>query len=131
LLHPDSGLKIEVHGFHTAFRVSSTGQLLTEVVAQFAQADHSGNDGRGGIPLRGGTTVVASADGTVRYLIAKPLLSPNLPEAWKRSAELRIQRQQVYLTLFDLGDPMMSHLSSADLAKRMLRRGNFSALHFG
>ncbi len=131
MLHPDPNMKVEVHGFHTAFRVSSTGQLLTEVVAQFAQADRSSSEKRGGIPLRGGTTVVAAADGKVRYLIAKPLPSANLTDSVKKQAELRVQRQEEYLRLFDQADPMMSHFSAEELSKRMLRRGNFAALHFG
>ncbi len=32
---------IQVRGFHTVFRVAPNGRLLVELVAQFAQADHS------------------------------------------------------------------------------------------
>ncbi|MGH7580236.1 MAG: hypothetical protein ACREM9_08690, partial [Gemmatimonadales bacterium] len=92
-------LAIQVQGFHSVFRVASTGQLLIELVAQFLQSDKGMTAELGGIPLRGGTTVVASADGTIRYLIAKPLL-PQSPEL-----EARLSRQRRYLAISDAMDP--------------------------
>jgi hypothetical protein len=127
----DPSLKIEVHGFHTAFRVSQNGELLTEVVAQFAQQDRSSIEQRGGIPLRGGTTVVAAADGRVRYLIAKPLPSANLSGPAKNQAEVRVRRQEDFLTMCDEADPKIVHFSDSEFTQRMLRRSNFAALHFG
>jgi hypothetical protein len=127
----DPKLRVEVHGFHTAFRVSPGGQLLTEVVAQFAQADKADVLRRGGIPLRGGTTVVAAADGTVRYLITKPIPSANLDAVQKKQAQLRVQRQDEYLTLCDGADPKMSNLSPSELGIRMRSRGNLAAIHLG
>ena len=76
----DPQRKINVLGFHPVFRVAPHGQLLVEIVAQFAQKDDVFDSEFGGVPLRGGTTVVAAADGTVRYAISKPLGSRALSE---------------------------------------------------
>src|SRR5205085_11551394 len=129
-LHPD--LPIEVHGFHPAFRVSTSGELLTELVAQFVQTDRTGAaDERGGLPLRGGTTIVARADGNVKYLVAKPLPSKNLPAEERKKAQLRLERQQQFLTQADGADPTMNILSPSEYRNRMLMRGNLATLHLG
>lgn len=130
-LQLDPDLKVEVHGFHTAFRVSSTGQLLTEVVAQFAQSDRTNLQERGGIPLRGGTTVVAAADGTVRYLITKPLPTAKLTPHAQKLADRRVQQQKEFLALADQADPMMSHMTQEQLDQRMRLRASFATLHQG
>ena len=126
-LHPD--FKVEVHSFHTVFRVSPSGQLLIELVAQFAQADRTNLDKNGGIPVRGGTTIVARADGTVKYIIAKPLPSKNLNKIQRARAELRVAGQAKYLAQSDGADPRMNTFTPAELANRMQRRGSFISLH--
>jgi hypothetical protein len=118
-------LPIQVQGFHSVFRVAPTGQLLIELVAQFLQTDRSMTSDLGGIPLRGGTTVVASADGTIRYLISKPLL-PQSPEL-----EARLTRQRRYLAISDAMDPETTYESDAHYAVRAKRRADFSRLHAG
>ena len=129
LLEPN--LKVEVHGFHIAFRVSTDGQLLSEMVVQFAQADRTNLDQRGGLPLRGGTTVVAAADGTVRYVIAKPLPSRHLSREQQKLAKERVARQAEYLAKSDGADPKMANFTEAELKNRMRARGNLAALHLG
>ena len=71
----DPDLDIRVAGFHSSYRVAPDGQLLIDIVAQFEQRKPETSDEFGGVPLRGGTTVVASADGVVRYVISKPFES--------------------------------------------------------
>jgi hypothetical protein len=116
-------LPVQVQGFHSVFRVAPSGQLLIELVAQFLQTDRAVDFG--GIPLRGGTTVVASADGTIRYIIPKPLL--------KDSDELkaRLERQRRYLAMADAVDPESTYESDSSFAKRGLRRADLSRLHAG
>jgi hypothetical protein len=81
--------------------------------------------------LRGGTTLIASAEGKVRYIISKPLPSPNLTAGKKREAEARIERQRAYLKLTDMADPKLSYYSPLDLANRMKLRMNLASLHQG
>jgi hypothetical protein len=128
-LHPD--LPIQVTGFHVVFRVAPTGQSLIELVAQFLQTDKSPERSFGGLPMRGGSTVVAAANGHVRYVIPKPIASPRLDPALVAQAESREVRQRAYLRATDGGDPWMAYSSSADLAARAARRASVRALHLG
>jgi hypothetical protein len=127
----DPSRKIEVHGFHPVFRIAPDGRLLIELVVQFAQKDEQQNDDLGGIPLRGGTTLVASADGTVRYLIAKPLPSNLLIPAMQREAQARYERQVNYVRLCDSVDANSAYLGSEEFKVRMAARMNLSSLHQG
>jgi len=129
--HLSGQLKIEVHGFHPVFRVAPNGQLLIELVAQFAQTDRSYTKELGGIPLRGGTTLVASADGKIRYIISKPLPSPNLTDSKKKEAQTRLDRQRTYLRLTDLADPKLSYWTQDEIANRMRLRMSLASLHQG
>ncbi|HSH83146.1 MAG TPA: hypothetical protein VLA19_31825 [Herpetosiphonaceae bacterium] len=134
-LHLDPGLPIEVHGFHPVFRIAPDGRLLIELVAQFAQQDDQQNDDLGGLPLRGGTTLVASVDGKVRYLIAKPLPSPApspmLPQELQQEAKARYERQIDYTRLCDSVDPSCAYSSSEQFRQRMLTRMKLVHLHQG
>lgn len=124
-----SAHKIEVHGFHPVFRVAPDGRLLIEIVVQFAQQDESYTDSLGGVPLRGGTTVIASADGRVRYVIAKPLPSRELSKPKLLEAEARLLKQQQYLSLSDSTDPEMPFRSLAEMSRRVSQRMSFRMLH--
>ncbi len=124
-------LPIEVSGFHTAFRVAPSGQLLIEFIVQFAQTDRSREAELGGLPLRGGTTVIATAGGTVRYVISKPLPHATLDPAQQEVAEARVRRQLDYVHLCDAMDLSASYLGAADYPTRMRRRMDLRALHEG
>jgi hypothetical protein len=130
-LDPDR--KISVRGFHPAFRVASDGELLVEMVAQFAQRDESLDKKLGGVPLRGGTTVIASAEGEVRYVIAKPLRSERLSTDKKKEAKERVERQLSFVDECDRSDPRLAW-EEADgkyYKKRIANTMNFSAMHRG
>jgi hypothetical protein len=101
------------------------------MVVQFAQADRTNLDQRGGLPLRGGTTVVAAADGTVRYVIAKPLPSRHLSREQQKLAKERVARQAEYLAQSDGADPKMANFTPDELKNRMYARANLAALHLG
>jgi hypothetical protein len=125
----DPAVKIEVAGFHSVFRVGPDGQLLIELVTQFAQKQE--HPDLGGIPFRGGTTVVAAADGRVRYLIAKPLPSGAVDPQIRREAEARLDAQRRHLALCDMADPAVAFTDSQGMANRMTQRMNLAALHQG
>jgi hypothetical protein len=127
----DPNETIEVHGAHPVFRVSQDGQLLIEIVAQFAQVIESTKNQFGGVPFRGGTTVVASADGRLRYIIAKPLVSASLSDAHAQFARHRLERQQAFVELCDMTDPNFAFGFGGDsyYNNRIAANTSFSAVH--
>ncbi|HEY7167317.1 MAG TPA: hypothetical protein VIB79_22330 [Candidatus Binatia bacterium] len=129
-LHLDPALPIDVAGFHSSFRVAPDGQLLVDIVAQFDQCDRSTTEELGGSPLRGGTTVIASADGAVRYVIAKPLVTGASGRIKRTEAKARRDRQFQFVAACDSRDPQAAWCSDArQFGNRMLRMHNFAALH--
>jgi hypothetical protein len=114
----DPRFEIDVQGFHTVFRVSPGGQLIVELVAQFVQEDGSGRDDPafGGVKVLGGSTVIASADGRVRYVVSKPL------------CEARRSRQREFVGLCDQEDPMLAW-GDDDYEPRRLKARTFARLH--
>jgi len=72
--------EIEVEGFNASFRTGAGGQLMVDLVVRYVQTAPKELQDRfgpalGGIPLRGGATVVADATGRVRHVISKPVPS--------------------------------------------------------
>lgn len=129
-LHLDPDLDIRVAGFHSSYRVAPDGQLLIDIVAQFEQCKPETSDELGGVPLRGGTTVVASADGVVRYVISKPLESGASTSIKRREAKERKDRQYDFVETCDQADPQRAWCAGdRDLNTRMLRMHNFASLH--
>jgi hypothetical protein len=126
-LKPD--VPIQVHGFHPVFRVAPNGKLLIELVVQLVQTERNTREEFGGIPLRGGTTLIASADGRVRYVIAKPLPHKRLPDEKRAQAESRRKRQLAYVEYCDLADPHTPYYQPKDYRQRMRLRMNLRALH--
>jgi hypothetical protein len=101
--------------------VSPDGQLAIELVAQFDQddPDSEGDPDYGGVPVRGGATVIGAADGTVRYVIAKPM------------SDDRRHRQKDYVSELDRTDFAMAWNDDGYDANRMRARTSFAALHRG
>lgn len=139
-LHLDPDRKISVAGFHPVFRVNPRGQLLVEMVAQFTQKDDKfkGNfEVSGGLNLRGGTTVIAAANGDVRYLIAKPLepFNPDNPNginaAKKREAKERRERQEAFTRECDNQDAHLVWSDDSYFKKRISKSLNFKTIHGG
>jgi hypothetical protein len=127
----DPSKEIEVHGFHSVFRVAQGGQLLTELVVQFAQKDEEKTTMLGGVPFRGGTTIVAGTDGRIRYVIAKPLPSSQLDPEAKGEADQRYNRQLETLQKMDLADPMLTYGTDEHFSKRSSLRAKIASLHQG
>ena len=112
------GKPIRLGGFHTLFRVSPDGQLLIELVARFLQQDQklSGDPAFGGLKLLGGSTVVATSNGTVRYVIAKPLSAG------------RVEQMRAFVELCDSRDAMLAW-GGTRYEKTRMRMQNFANIH--
>lgn len=119
----DPGLKIQVRGFHPVFRVAPSGRLLIELVVQFGQVDRSRATQFGGVPYRGGCTLVASSTGTCRYRIAKPMTGA--------AGQARLDLQKSYVERCDLANAMTPYYSVSGAATRMAEMMNFANLHGG
>jgi hypothetical protein len=126
-LHPT--LPIQVAGFHVVIRVAPLGNPLVELVAQFIQTDRSSRDRFGGVPLRGGSTVVAAANGEVRYVIAKPMPAAGQDADTAAQAAARETRQRAYLSASDGMDPWTPYGTRDEFAARAARRSSVRALH--
>ncbi len=117
----DPGHTISLLGYHTVFRVAPNGQLMVELVAQFDQQDRATAEepDYGGVPFRGGATVIAGVDGKVRYVIAKPM------------TKHRRESQKKYVMQLDATDVALAWCDDDFMAKRMRARTNFAVLHRG
>jgi len=128
----DPRLPIEAEGFHATHRTLADGQLRIEIVAQFTQkyapANNAEREALGGLDVRGGTTVVASADGEVRYVIPKPVPSA-LPGVRKR--QQAVERLVAWVEHCDERDPGLAWEGPAYMRQRMASRINFAAAHRG
>ncbi len=132
LLHLDDTRPIQVRGFHTVFRVNNRGQLLVEMVTQFIQEDADfKNDFEvsGGLSLKGGTTVIASANGEIRYVISKPLESKNISKDKNREAKLRRERQEKFVQDCDKFDSQFAWSDESYFKERMMLNFSFKATH--
>jgi hypothetical protein len=130
LLRLDPQRPIKPLGFHPSFRIGSQGQLLLELVMQFVQKDADASSKEfGGVPFRGGTTVIASANGTIRYVISKPLPHRALASQTRREAQERRDKQREFVERSDFHDPTSVWLDQRTYQTRMAQRMNFAALH--
>ena len=128
LLHLVPGNDIEPIGFHPVFRVGRDGQLLVEVVVQFAQKAETEHD-FGGVPLRGGSTVIVQANGKLRYVISKPLPSAGISADDNRRAQERVERQRAFVQSLDEMDSFHIWKDVAFQKDRVKRLMNLARLH--
>jgi hypothetical protein len=131
-LQLDPRVKIRPLGVHPVFRVAPNGRLSIELVAQVDQAkkDDATLAQFGGLPLRGGTTLVIDFNGKIKYMISKPLPGPHLGEAAGREAAARLGKQVNFTKLADANDPMVPYLNAGDYPNRAKLRASFANLHF-
>jgi hypothetical protein len=127
----DKIAKIQVRGFHTVFRVAPNGRLLIELVAQFAQVDRSPTTELGGIPFRGGCTLIASSNGEARYLISKPMNTAGTDPQRAAKGQTRLDKQREYMGMCDMRNPQTPYFTPAEHQSRMLALMNFAGLHGG
>jgi hypothetical protein len=125
--------KIQVRGFHPVFRVAPNGRLLIELVAQFTQVDHSLKEELGGLPFRGGCTLIASSNGAVRYLVSKPMREASGDPNRAHAGELRLARQRAYVEQCDMRNPLTPYydLKGEEYRERMVALMNLASLHGG
>ena len=132
-LQLDPAVKIALKGFHPSFHVDENGQLLVELIAQWAQTPRRGDANRveiGGEVLRAGTTVVFASDGSIRYVAAKPLPGPHLTnETQQEAAAARVAEFQRYAGALDERDAGLTWMTDRDVARRMTVRASFAAAH--
>jgi len=141
-LDPDT--PVELHGVHVAYRQAADRQPRPELILQFAQRRRDLEDARlperHRLALRAGTTVIAGVDGTVEYLVPKPLPRSRPPDggsdAGRRfhdEGQRRLEAIRGWLGRLDDGDalnawtlqPASKRLTFANLhAGRTGRRGD-------
>lgn len=127
----DGDASIQVRGFHPAFRVAPSGRLLIELVVQYTQADRSAENELGGLPFRGGCTLIASSNGAFRYLISKPLRKASGDAARAEMGARRFARQQDYVHACDMRDPLTPYYAANEARERMRELMSFARLHGG
>lgn len=118
---------------NAVFRTAPTGALQIELVAQIVETDDaSAKDPQyGGIPLRGGCTIIVGIDGALRYVIGKPLPGPHLPDSEAKHADSRVETQRKFVEDLDRRDPRAPYMTDKDYPERMLARMSLRALHEG
>ena len=124
---------VYIAGFNAVFRVAQTGALQIELIAQFIETAKStvADPEWGGVPVRGGTTVIIGVDGQVRYIIKKPLPAAMVDARARASADLRVAAQRAFVERLDGGDPQTNYLDQSGFAARMYARMSLRALHEG
>jgi hypothetical protein len=123
-----------ISDFDAVFRTAPNGGLLVELVVQFVETDKATEDDPewGGVPLRGGSTVILGIDGTVRYVITKPLPGTHLKKPTSQTkADARKTAQVEFVRALDAADPQLSYLGREAYANRMKARMSLRALHEG
>jgi hypothetical protein len=131
-LQLDPKLDIQIKGFHPSFHVGENGQLVVELIAQFVQTPKVGDGGRveaGGVVLRGGTTAVFAADGSVRYIASRPLPGSHLTPSQLEIAKARVKDFLDYVGDLDQQDALQIWSGSGYAASRMSRRADLGASH--
>jgi hypothetical protein len=122
---------VAVSGFHAVQRLGSDQRVLVEFVVQFIQTDQTVDETLGGLPLRAGATVVFGVDGDARYVIAKPMPSPQLAANVNAAAEARVRRIRQFVEQLDSNDPMLAFGDAVYFKDRMKRRASIRHLHEG
>jgi hypothetical protein len=136
LLELDPTRPVHLDGLHSAFRVQPDGQLKIELVAQFTQRmDPPAHHDYGGIPVRGGATVVATVEAPeatiVKYVVAKPLPGPHLSKERNEVAEERLADQRRFVEESDREDAFLAWSNAKWRKRRMRARADFRELHGG
>lgn len=125
---------IAVRAMHCARmqRIDQDGQPRAELVVQLIQSKRDARtlERFGGIPLRGGCTVIFDADGAPRHAIAKPLDDALDPEAREIGHE-RVRRIEEFVAAGDDRDPKLAYLSRGDarFRKRVVERSKLRQIH--
>jgi len=136
VLRLDPHRPVAVRAFTPVFRVGPDGALVVELVAQLVQTDENYESELGGIPLRGGTTIIVAGDGRIRYAIAKPIKRLRGRKSGRRGVDerdgdARYAAQLRYLNASDAADPRMVYEGGEYRLTRSLARMSLASLHGG
>ena len=130
-LAPDPSIRVNVQGFHPAFRSGSNGRVQVDIVAQLVQTiqpDASVKADLGGLPVRGGTTIVLSDAGVVRYLVTKPIpINDSL--ATTPAVGRSVSAMRDFVTADDEADDTLIWRGDRYRQSRATERGRLAALH--
>lgn len=99
-LNPD--LDPQVRNFHAVFRLAGNGLVKVNVVVQIVQtapSEVAHPYDVGGVPLRGGATVVADVDGQVRFVVCRP--APGRDPARDPAGVARLADLRAFVDQFD------------------------------
>jgi len=133
-LDPNPSRPIQVQGLHSLWRVTKEGGLKVELVIQFLQTLPAGvYDDLAGVPFRGGTTVVADADGFARFVISKPnpQASGDMGDPLHVAGLARLERLRAYIDQRDTTDARAMFDNSTYYNNRQARRATLAGLHEG
>lgn len=125
--------RIKVDGFHAAFRHGANGQLRVDVAVRYLHsvpADVQKRFGAalGGVPLRGGATVVADATGRVRHVITKPVpTDPNATGATD-SGVARLAAVRQWVAQFDGHDLLVPWVEAESRVTQSLNFGRIDSV---
>lgn len=125
----DPSRTIAVEGFHTVYRSTVDQRTVVEFVAQFTQTDRNTGEDLGGLPLRGGSTVIFDNYGKPRYIACKPMPGEGVTPELHREGTARLARMTRTVEAFDRRDPLMAFADPEYLKKRMALRARFRAVH--
>jgi hypothetical protein len=127
----DPRIPVAIRGLHPVYRVARDGSILIEFVAQVVQTDHEKADKFGGLPLRAGATIVADAEGAIRYVISKPMPSDDIAAEARQVARRREERLREFVALCAASDAYANWANEDAFKAPMLRLRSFRALHGG
>lgn len=117
--------KIKVDGFHAAFRHGANGQLRVDVAVRYVHSapvemQRKFGSALGGVPLRGGATVVADATGRVRHVITKAVpTDPTAPDATDPGVARLVATRQ-WVAQFDGHDLLVPWVETASRVTQSL-----------
>jgi len=132
-LAPDAG-PIDIPGMHLAFQTAADGQPRPLVVVQVVQRREdleTGADPGGRSRVHAGCTLIAGVDGTVAYVVTKPLPLPDegaldriddprvaeFARAQHRAGARRLEAMRAWARRVDDDDPLAAWLREPSLAR--------------
>lgn len=109
----DGSKPFQVIGFHPTMRLLANGRPSLDVVVQFLQRREDLMLPGSGLVPQAACTVVADSQGRVRYVIRKPVASPDQDDGLDKPLHdegvVRLQRLYERLDRVDLDDPALEY----------------------
>jgi hypothetical protein len=121
-LAPPAVARTAIQGFHPMVRWAEANIPIVDLaftVTQTPKKAWQKAPDLGGLPVTGGTTVIAHSDGTFRYVISRPM--PKSPAEARETAE--------FVLACDERDPRGPWRTAKEHRSRQLARSQFRSLH--